>query len=358
MNMASSSGVHPTHQPSVAPVSHSCRVCGSSGAFTTYLAKEMMFGTKDEFEYFLCASCGCLQIANIPDNLSPYYPANYYSLESKAQPPRHITRPPLRAMLERLRAQSAMFGRGYRISKLAAKVVDLPPETHAVGKYIKQCGIKSWNARFLDVGCGSRSWWLDSLRTVGFKHLFGIDPNIENSSDTNGISIAKSTLDKIAGPFDLITLHHSLEHMPDQQATLWFLKSLLAPNGHCLIRIPLVSSDLWDKYGLDWVELDAPRHLYLHSIDSIKMAASKVGLRCVDISWDSTLFDFAASEQYRRGISLVSEKSYLTSDAQCDFTLREMWEFSRLAAEANARGRGGRGCFLFQSTDQVGTSIA
>ena len=59
---------------------HSCRICHESSS-KTYIAKEMMYGTRDEFEYFECENCGCLQISEIPTNLGDYYPSNYYSFK-------------------------------------------------------------------------------------------------------------------------------------------------------------------------------------------------------------------------------------------------------------------------------------
>ena len=47
----------------------------------TYVVREMMYGFKDEFDYFECGNCGCLQIEQIPDDLSKYYPENYWQFE-------------------------------------------------------------------------------------------------------------------------------------------------------------------------------------------------------------------------------------------------------------------------------------
>jgi hypothetical protein len=58
-----------------------CRICGNIKDNKEYIIKEMHFGFGEEFTYFQCKKCGCLQIKNIPDNLSKYYPSNYYSLK-------------------------------------------------------------------------------------------------------------------------------------------------------------------------------------------------------------------------------------------------------------------------------------
>ncbi len=41
----------------------------------------MMFGTRESFTYQLCTACGSLQISDIPDDLSRYYPQGYYAHE-------------------------------------------------------------------------------------------------------------------------------------------------------------------------------------------------------------------------------------------------------------------------------------
>jgi 2-polyprenyl-3-methyl-5-hydroxy-6-metoxy-1,4-benzoquinol methylase len=312
----------------------------------------MMFGTREEFTYFLCKNCGCLQIAEVPSELSKYYPASYYSFQGDTKPPRHRSLPFIRSLLERLRAQYAILGKGHKLAKFASLFVDLPPEISPTGPLIVSCCIQTRNAKILDVGCGDGSGWLNALQALGFTNLFGVDPFIERDIDDNGIQIIKGQVENVVGQFDLITLHHSLEHIPDQFGTLQAVRSRLAQNGHCLIRVPLVSSLVWDMYGTDWVELDAPRHLYLHSRNSLAALASRVGLELIKTTWDSSAFEFYGSEQYRRDLPLVAENSYWINPSRSDFTFREMAEFSELASKANREERGGRGCFIFRRVDR------
>lgn len=306
-----------------------------------------MFGSREEFVYFLCSTCGCLQIAAIPNNLAKYYPANYYSLTARQQ---RIYKPFPRAILERFRVANALFGRSDVLNDIAAQLVNLPSEWSELGPILKSCGIKNWRARFLDVGCGSWSWWLQGLKGLGFRTLFGVDPHIDSDVSIDGIHIHKGQIADLTGPFDLITLHHSLEHIPDHIGTLEAIRGLLAPNGACLVRVPLVSSLVWEMYGTDWVELDAPRHLYLHSLKSIELTGQRAGLRLETTTFDSTAFEFYGSEQYRRGIALFADNSFGRNPSLSDFTYREMAQFSALAERANRERRGGRGCFLFRAT--------
>ena len=58
---------------------HTCRICGWTGKADTINVKEMHFNMQEEFEYFECRNCHCLQISEIPDNMSIYYKNTYYS---------------------------------------------------------------------------------------------------------------------------------------------------------------------------------------------------------------------------------------------------------------------------------------
>ena len=43
-----------------------CNICGNRKDNNHFIVKEMMFGLLDEFNYFQCFKCRCLQIAEIP----------------------------------------------------------------------------------------------------------------------------------------------------------------------------------------------------------------------------------------------------------------------------------------------------
>jgi hypothetical protein len=61
-----------------------CRICRNSDRNRIHRAREMMFGTRDQFDYLECAVCGTIQIREIPD-LSCYYPKDYYSLDEAGE---------------------------------------------------------------------------------------------------------------------------------------------------------------------------------------------------------------------------------------------------------------------------------
>ncbi len=75
---------------------------------------------------------------------------------------------------------------------------------------------------------------------------------------------------QVVREFDLILFDHSLEHIADQIGTLKIVRRLLTRDGVCIVRIPIAASDVWKEYDVDWVELDAPRHYFIHTPASFR----------------------------------------------------------------------------------------
>lgn len=247
-----------------------------------------MFGMRNVFPYFLCDNCGCLQIESVPSNIAHYYPEEYYSLA----PPAAQT---VRRTLRRFRDGSYTQGRSLLGRTLAALAPS--PELYAV----QRLSIKP-DAAICDVGCGSGAL-LRRMRDIGFRSLFGIDPFLKEESREQGFEIHRLSLDQLDGRFDLIMFHHSFEHMPEPRQALGRVRQLLKPTGRCLVRVPTVSSWAWEHYRENWVQLDAPRHFFLHSARSLSILAGLVGMELIDLWYDSTSFQFM-SELYAARIPL------------------------------------------------------
>ncbi|MGC8006318.1 class I SAM-dependent methyltransferase, partial [Salmonella enterica] len=78
----------------------------------------------------------------------------------------------------------------------------------------------------------------------------------------NGLTIKKiDFLDFNAYDFDVIMYNHSFEHLSNPVEHLQQAYRSLKSSGKLIIRIPTVSSFAWTKYGVNWVQLDAPRHI-------------------------------------------------------------------------------------------------
>lgn len=309
----------------------------------------MMFGLREQFAYFQCSRCGCLQIAEFPPDIARHYPPTYYT-HGGAPALAGVTWTP-RQFAKHLRNRFAILRRGavggmlHRLwpnDALAACIA-----THFPGDGLRYTGLTR-RSRVLDVGCGAGEL-LVALQSAGFRRLLGIDVyTVGHGGAARTALIQKRDIDEVTGEWDLVMFHHSFEHMADPRKTLDAVVRLLAPSGVCLIRLPLVSSYAWEHYGVDWVQLDAPRHFFLHTEDSLCRLAHDAGLEISKVVYDSSAFQFVGSELYRRDIPLQSTSPADIRARAAAFTEREVADFAKRAGELNGQRRGDQAAFYMR----------
>lgn len=317
-----------------------CNICGNTKNNTRWEVREMMFGFRDTFTYYQCTKCECLQISKVPDNLDKYYPNNYYSFQS-AHTHKFSTR--LKNLFKKRRDRSALYNTGLAGNFLNTffpnKKLEILSEIHLNDQ-----------SRILDVGCGT-GHLLYSLREIGFRNLLGTDPFLDGDIEyENGLKVLNKSIFEVKGEWDLIMFHHSFEHIPNPAETLNKVYDLLSDDGVCLIRVPTVSSFAWEHYRENWVQLDAPRHFFIHSIKSIKLLAERADLRLEKTVYDSNALQFWGSEQYLRDIPLKSSKSYGVSKSDSIFTRNEIKVYQKKARKMNEQNRGDTCAFFLVKT--------
>jgi len=263
---------------------YQCKICRNLIGNQPMIVREMQFNFRDEFVYFKCSVCGCLQITEPPGNLEKYYPADkYYSYHLQFTKGNKFTN-----IARRLFAQ--VYQKGF----IPSRFPFLENSRLVFLKNVRR------TSAILDVGCGNGEL-LQKMQLWGFKNLTGIDPFIESDvSYLPGIKLYKQQIYDHKGEYDLVMMHHSFEHMDKPADVLKECYRLLAPDGRLLIRIPVSDCFAYRKYGVNWFQIDAPRHFFLHTTKSISILADAAGFNIEKIEYDSLSKQFIASEEYSR----------------------------------------------------------
>ncbi len=317
---------------------NSCKICKNSSGNTVHIAREMMFGFRDQFEYLECAQCGCVQLLNVPQNMARYYPESYYSFEKHGWA----------KTLLRHRWSAYAYGRFSFPGAIVSRVFF--PNRAMMS--VKRLG-PALEARILDVGCGSGRLLLD-LQYLGFKHLTGVDPFLERElTYPGGLTIHKKQLDRLTGHYDLIMLHHSYEHMDNPASVMRTLGGLLSPNGTVIVRIPVASSYGWEHFGINWVNLDAPRHLFLHTQQSIELLAKEAGLALNQVVHEGDDGVFWASEAYASDIPLSDPRFPYNSLRKRLFGWRGLCDYRKRAEELNREAQADLVCIYLGQANQA-----
>jgi len=169
-----------------------CKICGKEQSDNLYVVKEMMFGSREEFAYFQCNCCGCLQIREIPKDLFKYYPKEYYSFRTL---PGAQGRNSDNFISRYFRKKRTLFFLDQK-SILGRMIFALKPINEPFSGYLvwlKNCRA-NLASKILDVGSGKGNL-LNNLSWFGFSGLTGLDPNIENEIIyDNGVRILKKEL--------------------------------------------------------------------------------------------------------------------------------------------------------------------
>ncbi|MFL5675948.1 MAG: class I SAM-dependent methyltransferase [Chloroflexota bacterium] len=295
-----------------------------------------------------------MRIETVPSDLARHYPPDYYgSSANRPADARAASRSPLAALGAWAADRALLLGRGRRLARWTRRWAPTSDaNVRRAAAFTRRAGIHSFDDPILDVGCGWRADNLAALRKVGFRRLLGIDPFLEHDGEYEGVPLRRRRLEDETGTFQAITFHHSFEHVPDPAATLAAAARRLRPGGTVLIRTPVMGTSLWERYGTAWWELDAPRHLFVHTEASLDALARRARLTIVDVVWDSSLVEFVASDQISRDLAWREPGSWYHG-APAGFDDATIAGYRTLATELNKQGRAGRAGFYMRRSDDA-----
>lgn len=137
--------------------------------------------------------------------------------------------------------------------------------------------------KLLDIGAGTGDF-LKSAQESGWE-VRGLEPSetARQNAQNKGIKLS-ATIDNLDGEdFEVISMWHVLEHVPDTQKQIQWIFDHLTENGIAVIAVPNFKSYDANYYKEFWAAWDVPRHLHHFSSKSIKYLFEKHSFKCIAI---------------------------------------------------------------------------
>ncbi len=165
----------------------------------------------------------------------------------------------------------------------------------------------------LDIGAGTGDF-LSVCKKNGWK-IKGVEPseNARKLAFKKGIVLTESVEEFQTEKFDIITLWHVLEHIPNLTEFIQTLKKLLKPNGVLVIAVPNFKSYDAKHYHSFWAAYDVPRHLWHFSKTAIQKLFSEQNFRLIktkSMPFDAFYISLL-SEKYKTGKTNVIKAFFI-----------------------------------------------
>lgn len=230
-------------------------MCGSL-VFSPYLVCKDYLVSNQNFSIQQCNQCGFRLTNPRPDaqSISSYYKSEQYVSHNDQSIGLVNT-------AYRLVRNHTLKAKIKLINRLAGKQGHILDVGSGTGAFLESCQQGGWTVMGMEPD--------PDARAVAEKKLnVAIESNLESLPSNN--------------QFDIITLWHVLEHVPDLNEVIPKLRELLASEGTLLIAVP--NSDSYDArhFGEYWAAYDVPRHLHHFTPATIEPLLRKHKFELVD----------------------------------------------------------------------------
>lgn len=245
---------------------------GAGASPEPFLVTRDFMVTGEEFALFRAGDTGLLRTVPVPANPSAYYQSDAYISHTDHR----------KTLFEKLY-------QGFKVLNLTGKI-----------KLLSR--LQDKKGSLLDFGSGTGDFLLAAHR-AGWK-TFGVEPDEGARSRALQKDVhAVADLEALpGGVFDVITLWHVLEHLPEPGTMVRRLGSRLSGQGLMIVAVPNYRSFDAKYYGGFWAAYDTPRHLWHFTKPSLEALFREQGFDLIREKpmWLDAYYVSWLSEKYRK----------------------------------------------------------
>lgn len=255
-----------------------CPLCGNPDSYDVMRVMDWLV-TQNWFTLMACPRCTGRFIQPFPreDELPKYYQSTQYISHTDSK------KGLINCLYRLARKETLRSKRRWVEKETGLKTGTLLDMGAATGHFVHTMEQSGWDVTGVEPDEGARQ---KAKEQFGLTLLPRVDPE---------------TLPEKS--FDVITLWHVLEHIPDLHETLRTLKFLLKDSGTLVVAVPNFLSYDARFYGKHWAAWDPPRHLYHFTPKAMGELMQSHGLRVTSkrrMPLDSFYISLLSEKQTRR----------------------------------------------------------
>jgi SAM-dependent methyltransferase len=250
--------------PQTKPSPRGCAICGATAARELYTAPDRLRNSDRVYIIARCDGCGVLR--TLPelsdDELGFYYPPDYWGGE------------PTLGWIRKSQAEKTSFLDGCRLA--GGRLLDVGC---GAGFFLRALDPKVWDPFGVEI---SKAAAAAAERVIGNLRIF------------NGTLIASACEDAY---FDVVTFWSALEHTNEPRDNLIEARRILKRGGTLIVQVPNAASYQARWFGGDWFALDAPRHRYHFTPETLTRLLNRTGFEVYRTSFHSKAHNAHALRQ-------------------------------------------------------------
>ncbi|MEC7782597.1 MAG: class I SAM-dependent methyltransferase [Bacteroidota bacterium] len=204
-------------------------------------------------------------------------------------------------------------------------------KNYMLKKKVKLISSYAEKGTLLDIGAGTGDF-LNQAKKSGWE-VTGIEPSAaaRKRAFEKGINLFEEEAEVGERKFDVITMWHVLEHVPDVEKQIEWIKNHLSIGGVLIVAVPNFNSYDAKYYKNFWAAWDVPRHLHHFSSKSIKTLFEKNGFSLIEqkpLIFDS-FYVSLLSEKYK-STSLIKPVSAFMIGLRSNWRAQQTKEYSSI----------------------------